>query len=155
MPMIEHLFVFSSYVLHFEWFKMSWECYLKLLKSSSKPKGKGLMKKITRRRKNFPNFQNPFFFFFLLLGHLLLSNLISFLFFIHLIRLKCYMNVTWSSIHHLWILITTKQQTRNYWGVWKLAFLVFSDLFLEFLTPYTLRGHIFFISNLFFTIVNG
>ncbi len=88
MLMIEHLFVSSSYVLHFEWIKMSWEPYLKLLKSSSKPKGKGLMKKITRRKKNFPNFQILFFFFFLLFGPLLLSNLVSFLFFIHLKRFK-------------------------------------------------------------------
>jgi len=30
LPTIEHLFICSSYVFHFEWFKMSWECYLKL-----------------------------------------------------------------------------------------------------------------------------
>ncbi len=30
LPMTEHLFISSSSVLHFEWFKMLWECYLKL-----------------------------------------------------------------------------------------------------------------------------
>jgi hypothetical protein len=29
LPMTEHLFICSSYVLHFEWFKMLCECYLK------------------------------------------------------------------------------------------------------------------------------
>ncbi len=45
MPMTEHLFISSSYVLHFEWFKMLWECYLKLWKSSLNYKWKGVMKK--------------------------------------------------------------------------------------------------------------
>jgi hypothetical protein len=30
LPMTKHLFISSSSVLHFEWFKMLWECYLKL-----------------------------------------------------------------------------------------------------------------------------
>jgi hypothetical protein len=43
--MTEHYSRSLSSMLHFEWFKMLEECYLKLYKSSLKCKGKGIMKK--------------------------------------------------------------------------------------------------------------
>jgi hypothetical protein len=42
---IHQLFISSSYVFHFELFKMLWECYFKFQKSFLKSKGKGVMKK--------------------------------------------------------------------------------------------------------------
>jgi hypothetical protein len=43
--------------------------------------------------------------------------------------LKCYRGTTWSSTNHLWTLIATEQHTKNFLSVWKLALVVFSDLF--------------------------
>ncbi len=54
-------------VLHFEWFKMLRESYFKSFqKSSLKCKGKGVIKKITRRKICFPIYKTWFFFFSLL-----------------------------------------------------------------------------------------
>jgi hypothetical protein len=44
--------------------------------------------KITRKEINFQTYKTFSFFLFFLFGHLLLSNLITFLFFIHLKRFK-------------------------------------------------------------------
>jgi hypothetical protein len=55
--------------------------------------------------------------------------------------------------NHLWIEIAIEQHTRNFLGVQELAFVMFSGLFFEFLTPFTLGAHNFLISNLFLTIV--
>ncbi len=93
-------------------------------------------------------------FFFLLFGPLLLSNLIIFLFLIHLNDLKCYKSATWSSTNHLSTLIAAKQYTKNFWGVWESAFIVFRGSFFEFLTPFTLGGHNFLISNPVLMIAN-
>jgi hypothetical protein len=45
--------------------------------------GKRSNEKITRRKNKLSKLQNVFFFFFLLFGRLLLSNLITFLLLIH------------------------------------------------------------------------
>jgi hypothetical protein len=42
----------------------------------------------------------------------------------------------------------------NFMGVYEPAFILFNSFFLEFLTPFTLVGHNFLISNLFSTILN-
>ncbi len=42
----------------------------------------------------------------------------------------------------------------NFLGVYEPAFVVFNSFFWEFLTPFTLVGHNFLISNLFSTILN-
>ncbi len=105
--------------------------------------------KITRRKISFPTYKIHFFFpFFSLFGPLLFSNLITFLFLIHLKILKCYRSA------NLWTLIATKQHTKIFFGVRELTFVVFDGLFFEFLTPFTLGGHNFLISNPFSTIVN-
>ncbi len=57
LPMTEHLFTSSSYVLHFEWFKMLREHYLKLEKSSLKCKEKRI-----RKIKSFPTYITCFLF---------------------------------------------------------------------------------------------
>jgi hypothetical protein len=57
LPMTEHLFTSSSYVLHFEWFKMLGEHYLKLEKSSLKCKEKRI-----RKIKSFPTYITCFLF---------------------------------------------------------------------------------------------
>jgi hypothetical protein len=44
--------------------------------------------KITRRKISFPTYKTSFFFFDVLFGPLLLSNLIAFLYFIHVKQLK-------------------------------------------------------------------
>jgi hypothetical protein len=46
------------------------------------------------------------------------------------------------------------EQTRNFIGVWELAFVRLGGFFLEFLTPCTLGAHNFLISDSFFKIVN-
>ncbi len=89
-----------------------------------------------------------FFFNFFHCDHLLLSNLITFLF-ILINDLKCYRSATWSSINHLSILIATKH-TRNYFDARKLTYdNIFMICVFEFLTPSTLGGHKFFNSILF------
>jgi hypothetical protein len=51
--------------------------------------------KVTIREISFPTYKTCFFFlFFVLFGPLLLSNLITFLFLIHLKLFKCYRNTT-------------------------------------------------------------
>jgi len=59
--LFKHLFISSPYVLHFEWFKKLWERYFKLLQSSLKCKGKGVMKKYQENKLY--NLQNMFFCF--------------------------------------------------------------------------------------------
>jgi hypothetical protein len=80
---IKYLFISSSYVLHFEWFKMLRERYLKLWKSSLKCKEKGIMKKQTRRKISISTYKMCFFVVPFLFGPLLPSNLITFLFLTH------------------------------------------------------------------------
>jgi hypothetical protein len=64
------------------------------------------------------------------------------------------LSATWSSKSHVWTQITAEQHTSNCLGVQELVFVVFDGLFFfEFLTPFTLRGCNFFISNLFLTII--
>jgi hypothetical protein len=72
--------------------------------------------KITRRKISFPTYKTCFFFF-LLFGPLFLSNpgLSYFLFILN--DLKCYKNIAWSSINHVWTLTATKQHTKNFLDV--------------------------------------
>jgi hypothetical protein len=42
----------------------------------------------------------------------------------------------------------------NFLGVYEPAFVMFNSFFLEFLTPFTLVGHNFLISNMFSTILS-
>jgi len=109
--------------------------------------------KITIREINFSNLQKTFFFF--LFGSFILSNLLTFFFLFILNDLKCYRNTTLSSTNHFCILITTKYHKRNFLGVWEPAFVTFGGFFLEFLTPFTLRGHNFLNYILFLRIFNA
>jgi hypothetical protein len=56
--MIEHLFISSSYVLHFEWFKMLQERYLKVIIFEVQRKRSN--EKITK--KKIPNLKKCVFF---------------------------------------------------------------------------------------------
>jgi hypothetical protein len=49
---------------------------------------KMINEKISRKKKSFPTYKRRFFFFFLLFGPLLPSNLIAFIFLIHLKQFK-------------------------------------------------------------------
>jgi hypothetical protein len=114
--------------------------------------------KVTRREISFPTYKTLFFsFFFSLFGPLLLSNLITFLFLIHLKLFKCYRSTTWSFTNHLWILIATKQHRRSFASVWELVIVAFGGFFFffEFLTPSTLKVHNFLNFISFFTIFSA
>ncbi len=68
LPMTEHFGRSFSILLHFEWFKMLYECFLKLYKSSLKCKAKGLAKKeLSKKKMFFSNCKMHFFSFFFLL----------------------------------------------------------------------------------------
>jgi hypothetical protein len=69
-------------------------------------------------------------------------------------NIKCYRRATWNFTNKLQTLITTKQHTKNFLGVQEPALVVFSVCFFEFLTPFTLWGRNFVITNLFSTIVS-
>jgi hypothetical protein len=79
---IKYLFISSSYVLHFEWFKMLWERCLKPLKSCLKCKGKRIMINQTKRKISISTYKMCLFFF-PSLWTFLPSNLITFLFLTH------------------------------------------------------------------------
>jgi hypothetical protein len=64
------------------------------------------------------------------------------------------MSTTFSSTNHLVTLITTKQHTRKLLGVQEPTLVVFSSLFFEFLTPFTLWGCNFLIFSLFSMMVS-
>jgi hypothetical protein len=109
--------------------------------------------KLTRRKTSFSNLQNIFFFFFLLFGPLL-SNLITFLFLIHFKRFK----MLWE--HHLkfyksFLNSNSKRVTyKEHFGCLRTNLCsVQWFVFFEFLTPFTLGGHNFLISNPFLTIL--
>jgi hypothetical protein len=63
--MTKHLFKFSSYVLHFEWFKMLSECCLKLSKALEiifEVQRKRSNGKIIRKQISFSTYKMYFFF---------------------------------------------------------------------------------------------
>ncbi len=106
--------------------------------------------KKNKKKKSFSTYKSCFFFFFLF--GFQISELSYFLFIYD--NLKCYLSATWSSKSHVWTQITAEQHTSNCLGVQELVFVVFDGLFFfEFVTPFTLRGYNFFISNLFLTII--
>jgi hypothetical protein len=110
--------------------------------------------KIVRKKKAFQLTKYIFFPFFFSLDHSYFQSFLLSHFLFILNNLKCYKNVTWNSTNHFWILITTEQYTKNFLGVQKSTFVMLSDFFFEFLTPFTLWGRTFLISNLFSTIVD-
>jgi hypothetical protein len=82
--------------------------------------------KITRREINFPTYKTRFFFF----GPLLLSNFITFFYFLFILYdFKWYRSATWSFTNHLETLITIEQHTRNFVSVWEPTFVAFDGLF--------------------------
>ncbi len=86
--------------------------------------------KITKREISFPIYKTHFFFF----GPFLLSNLITFLFLINFkwfkVLLECHLKFHKLSLNSN----NNKKHTRNFVGVWELAFVTFGGLFFEFLT---------------------
>jgi hypothetical protein len=95
--------------------------------------------KITRRKISLPTYKTCFFFP-LIIGTLLLSNLITFLFFIHFKRFKVLQCTIWSSTNHLGTLITTKQHTRNLFWCLRISFVMFGGLFFWILNPLYFGG---------------
>jgi hypothetical protein len=70
LAMTKHLFISSSCVLYFEWFKMLWEGYLKALEIIFEVQRKRNNEKITRRKISFSTSKMFFFFFSFLLFEL-------------------------------------------------------------------------------------
>jgi hypothetical protein len=96
--------------------------------------------KITRRKISFPTYKTCFFsFFFPPLWAPLIFKPHNFFSFI-LNDLKRYVNTTWSSKNHLWTLITIKQHTNNFVGVWEPVFVAFGGLFFWVFDPLYFEG---------------
>jgi hypothetical protein len=109
LPKIEHLFISSSYVLHFEWFKVLWEHFLEIIFQMQR---KMSNEKITMRKRKLFNLQNMLFFLFLWTFLTLKPH--YFLIFLFILNdLKCYRSS--SFVNRLEILIATEQHTRNVW----------------------------------------
>ncbi len=101
------------------------------------------------------NKKNKFFFqvtkrvFFLFFGPLLLSNLITFLFFIHFKQFKVIQERELKFYKSYWYFNSKETNIKGSFWVSKNRPLQCSMVFFEFLTPFTLGDHNFLISNPF------
>ncbi len=122
---------------------------LQILKIIFEVQMKMSSEKITRKKKVFQLIRH-FFFPFFFLGPFLLSNLITFLFFIHFKQSKmlqeCHLKFYKSSLN------SNSNRTTYKEFCWCLGttLCTFGGFVFEFLTPSTLRGHNFFNSISFF-----
>ncbi len=112
--------------------------------------------KLTRRQIRKISFQvtKRFALFCFFFGPLLLSNLITFLFLIHLKQFKVLQERHLKSYKSHWNSNSNKTTENELSGCLRIGFVMFNSVFLEFLTPFTLGGHSFLISNLFSTILS-
>jgi hypothetical protein len=111
--------------------------------------------KIARIKISFPTYKTHFFLFFYLFGPLLLSNLITSLFLIHLKWFKVLQE------HHLKFYKSSfnsynkKVTYKDFFRYQELAFVAFGGFFFEFLTPSPLKGHNFLNSTSFLMIFSA
>jgi hypothetical protein len=126
-------------VFHFEWFKMLWDCYLKLWNVKEKEQWRNNNK----RNIKFPIYKTIFILFVfpsLDPSYFQTSYFFNFLFILN--NLKCYRNATWSFTNCIWTLM-------------ELAFVAFNGLLNFLLTPSILGGHNFFNFIPLFMIFNA
>jgi hypothetical protein len=111
------------------------------------------VEKNNKKRNKLSILQNTFFSFFFLFGPILLSNLITFLFFIHFNWFKVLQD------HHLKFYKSSFNSNRNrstykeFFGCSKTSFVEFNGLFFWVFDPFILGGHNFF-NSFFFMIFN-
>jgi hypothetical protein len=116
---------------------------------------KRINEKITRKKKTFHLTKCVFILFFILFGPLLFSNLIIFLFCIHIKRLKvlyeCHLKFYKLSLNSN----SNRATYEEFFGCLKTSLCSLQWFFLfEFWTPFSLGGYNFLISNPFLTIAS-
>jgi hypothetical protein len=134
LPLIEHLFISSSYVFHFEWFKIFMGALLQVLEIILEVQRKRNNEKIIELTKHVsflfsslwipPTFKPRNFFYFLFIWN----------------DLKCYRSPTWNYTNYFWTLIGIYQHTWNVLGVQKPTLVVFNGLFFWVLDPLYFGG---------------
>ncbi len=110
--------------------------------------------KISKKKKKKKSFQVTKRFVFLFFGPLLLSNLITFLFLIHFKQLKFLLERHLKFYKSCLNFNRKKTTKKELSGCLKIGLCNVQWFFSEFLTPFTLGGHNFLISNSFSTILS-